>query len=109
MSRLDVRALISEAGLEDDHIERDHFGKPTSLPYAVYIYGKTVSLCADDAILVKNQEIIIELYTDCERDPALMDMICAVLERHGIIYETAEDYIESEDMYRVSFYFEEMI
>lgn len=106
---MDVNALLLEAGFEQDCIAEDHFGKPTSLHYVVYIYGKTVPFCADDSVLIKKQNIIIELYTDCRRDPELIDRISATLDRHGVIYETAEDAIESEGMYRVSFYFEEMI
>lgn len=109
MSRLDISELLQEAGFIQDRIADVSFGKPTPLPYVAYIHGRTEPFCADDTAFKKIQNIVIELYTDMRRDQKLIDRISEVLDRHEIIYETSEDYIESEKTYRVSFYFEEMI
>ena len=109
MSRLDIKGLLREAGFKPERIADTSFGRPTPLPYAVYIYGGTSPFCADDAILSQTQNITIEVYTDMRRDQELIGRVSEVLRRHGIIFETAEDYIETEKTYRVSFYFEEMI
>ena len=109
MSRLDIKGILHEAGFKPERIADTSFGRPTSLPYVVYIRGSASPYCADDAILVQSQNITIELYTDMRRDQELIDRISGVLKRYGVIFETAEDYIESEKTYRVSFYFEEMI
>lgn len=109
MNRLDINGILHEAGFKPERIADTSFGRPTQLPYVVYIYGSANSYCADDAILAQSQNITIELYTDMRRDQELIDRISGVLKRRGVIFETAEDYIESEKTYRVSFYFEEMI
>lgn len=101
--------MLEEAGFSPDRIAENSFGKPTPLPYTVYMYGKTKPFCADDKALAKYQAAIIELYTDMHRDQELIDRICSVLDKYEIIYEISEDYIESEKTYRVSFYFEEML
>lgn len=108
MSRLNVSEILKEAGFTPDRIAENSFGKPTPLPYVVYIHGKTTPFCADNKALAKYQGIVIELYTDMHRDQELIDNICTVLDKYEIIYEISEDYIESEKTYRVSFYFEEM-
>ena len=109
MNRLDIKGILHEAGFKPDKIADTSFGRPTSLPYVVYIYGRTNPFCADDSILTQSQSITVELYTDMRRDRELVDRISGVLKRHGVIFDTAEDYIESEKTYRVSYYFEEMI
>lgn len=109
MSRLDIKGILHEAGFKPERIADTSFGRPTPLPYAAYIYGGTDPFCADDAILTQSQNITVEIYTDMRRDQELIDRVSGVLRRHGIIFETAEDYIDSEKTYRVSFYFEEMI
>lgn len=109
MSRLDIKEILREAGFKPERIADTSFGRTTSLPYAVYIYGNSSPFCADDAILSQTQNITVEVYTDMRRNQELIDRVSDVLRRHGIIFETAEDYIESEKTYRVSFYFEEMI
>lgn len=109
MSRLDIKKILLEAGFKPDRIADTQFGRPTRLPYVVYIYGNTNPFCADDSILKQTQNITIELYTDMRRDQKLIDSISDALKRHEVIFETTEDYIESEKTYRVSFYFEEMI
>ena len=95
MSRLDIKGLLREAGFKPERIADTSFGKPTPLPYAVYIHGSSSPFCADDAILSQTHNITVEIYTDMRRDQELI--------------EAAEDYIETEKTYRVSFYFEEMI
>lgn len=109
MSRLSIDGLLQEAGFSPDRIAENCFGKPTPLPFTVYIYGKTSPFYADDKALVKYQDITIELYTDMRRNQKLIDDICEVLNKYEIIYEISEDYIESERTYRVSFYFKEML
>lgn len=109
MQALDYEFMLQEAGFSKERIAVDHFGTETRLPYVVIIYGKTQPFCADDTALVNSQNIVIELYTDKMRNRKLIRDISGVLERYGVIFETAEDYIESEKTYRVSFYFEEMI
>ena len=107
--RLDYEVILREAGFEKDRIETDHFSVATPLPYVVIIYGKTNPYNADDKTLARVQNIVVELYTDKKREPKLIHAVSEVLDRYDIIFETAEDYIESEKTYRVSFYFEEMI
>ena len=109
MNRLSTNEMLEEAGFTPDRIAENSFGKPTPLPYTVYMYGKTTPFCADDKALAKYRAAIIELYTDMHRDQELIDSICSVLDKYEIIYEISEDYIESERTYRVSFYFEEML
>lgn len=109
MSRLDIKGTLREAGFRPERIADTSFGRPTSLPYVVYIYGGTSSHCADNAALVQSQNITIELYTDMRRDQELIDRVSSALKRRGVIFDTAEDFIEPEKTYRVSFYFEEMI
>lgn len=109
MQTLDYEFILQEAGFSKDRIAIDHFGTETQLPYVVIIYGKTRPFCADDTALIEFQSIIIDLYTDKMRNRKLIRAISDVLKRYGIIFETAESYIESERTYRVSFYFEEMI
>lgn len=109
MSRLDIKGLLREAGFKPERIADTSFGKPTPLPYAVYIHGSSSPFCADDAILSQTHNITVEIYTDMRRDQELIDRVSEVFKRRGIIFEAAEDYIETEKTYRVSFYFEEMI
>ncbi len=109
MNRLDIKGILREVGFKPDRIADTSFGRPTPLPYAVYIYGGSSPFCADDGILSQTQNITVEVYTDMRRDQELIDRVSEALKGRGIIFETAEDYIESEKTYRVSFYFEEMI
>lgn len=106
--RLDYEYILREAGFAKDHIATDHFSVATPLPYVAIIYGKTEPYNADDKTLARVQNIVIELYGK-KREPKLIYAISEVLDKYDIIFETAEDYIESEKTYRVSFYFEEMI
>lgn len=107
--RLDYEYMLREAGFAKDRIATDHFSVATPLPYVVIIYGKTAPFCADDKVYKRIQNIVIELYTDRRRDHKLIAQISDKLDECEIIYEIAEDYIESEKTYRVSFYFKEMI
>lgn len=109
MSRLNISGMLEEAGFSPDRIAENSFGKPTPLPYTVYMYGKTKPFCADDKVLAKSQAGIIELYTDMCRDQELIDSICTVLDNHEIIYEISEEKIDSERTYKATFYLEEML
>lgn len=109
MNRLNISGMLEEAGFLPDRIAENSFGKPTPLPYTVYMYGKTKPFCADDKVLAKSQAGIVELYTDMRRDQELIDSICTVLDNHEVIYEISEEKIESERTYKATFYLEEML
>ena len=85
----------------------DHFaeGESPEPPFICYLLPGSNNFSADGAAYFKANQIHIELYTD-EKDLAVEQSVEAVLDKHGIFYDRAETWIESEKLYEVLYYFE---
>ena len=85
----------------------DHFaeGESPSPPFITYLIPGSDNFSADGKVYFKIDEAHIELYTDA-KDPEVEGRVEAVLDRHGVFYDKAEVWIESELLYEVLYSFE---
>ncbi len=101
-----VKEILDALGI--NNID-DHFESTTALPFAVIKHEKTNRLFADDKPYANIEENCVELYTDRYRNDELTTAIENALNDNGYLCETEDDYIAEEKLYRVTFYYEELI
>lgn len=101
-----VKEILDNLGV--NNIE-DHFESVTALPFAVIKHEKTDKHFADNKPYATVEENCVELYTDRYRDNELAAAIEKALDDNGYLCETEDDYIPEEKLYRVTFYYEELI
>ena len=85
----------------------DHFaeGESPSPPFITYLLPGSDNFSADGRVYYNITEAHIELYTDA-KDPAVEQIVEAVLDQHSVFYEKTEVWIESELLYEVLYSFE---
>lgn len=85
----------------------DHFaeGESPDPPFICYLLPNSDNFSADGVAYHKIDEVRIELYTD-RKDLTAEGKVTAVLDEHGIFYDQAEVWIDSEKLYEVAFSFE---
>ena len=96
--------ILSETGIPFAY---DHFaeGESPEPPFICYLLPESDNFAADGIAYCKISRVHIELYTDC-KDPAVEQIVEAVLSEHGIFYHKTEVWINSEKLYEVLYQFE---
>lgn len=80
------------------------FKEPQKLPFLVYYEERSDNFVADNQIYLKKSVYTVELYTQ-DKDPGLEALLEAALD--GYIWEKTEDYIDTEQMYQITYELEE--
>ncbi len=75
-----------------------------SPPFAVYYRAGCENTYADDKVYIKNQDFVLELYTDC-RMLELEERIETLFDDNEIIYTVEEVYLDDEKMYEMRYEF----
>ncbi len=96
-----VEELLDEVGIEYKyhHFEVEEAIAP---PFICWIVPDTDNFAADGKVFFKGESVHIELYTD-KKDFELELSIETVLDEKELYWDKAEDYIESEKMYMVTY------
>jgi len=85
--------MLSEAGVP---VARNAFLKPQAPPYIVYVFSHSDNFSADSKVYLKRNK----LYTE-KKDTALEEKLEGVFDSHGLVYDKAETYLESEKLVEV--------
>lgn len=72
------------------------------LPYITYYYPNSANFSADNVVYQRIDDLTIELYTET-KDFDLEESLEQVLATHELVWEKSEDWIESENMFMISY------
>ena len=100
----DLVKLLEETGIPFAY---DHFaeGESPDPPFICYLLPQSNNFSADGKVYLKVSSVNIELYTD-SKDLSVVQKLEAVLDTHGIFYDTTAVWIESAKLYEVLYSFE---
>lgn len=76
--------------------------KAPKLPYICYLETNTANFNADSQVYKKRQYVDIELYTKL-KSPSVEELVETALNENKLIWEKYEEFIESEDMYQITY------
>ncbi len=104
MSLTDIYEMLDSIPGFKDKVAYHHFpvGAVPELPYIVYLTRGTDNFSADNKVYAEIEEIDIELYTKY-KDPATEGLIKSALNEKGLFWNSDEDFLDSEQMYMVTF------
>lgn len=99
MTYNEITAMLEEAELP---LAYDHFaeGESPDPPFLIFLFPRSDNFVADGRVYQKINVLHLELYTD-RKQPDVEAQIEAVLDRHGIVYDKSEVWIEDERLYEV--------
>lgn len=102
MTLAEVADMIESIGVPFAY---HHFPENTGQqpPFICFYYPSSNDLLADNINYTKINDLTIELYTD-NKDFTLEAQIESTLNANGLVYDRDEAFIESEQMYMVTFY-----
>ena len=91
--------MLEEAGLP---LAYDPFaeGESPDPPFLIFLFPSSDNFSADGTVYQRIDALHIELYTD-RKQPETEKRLETVLERHGIVYEKTEVWIDTERLYEV--------
>ena len=95
----EITAMLEEAELP---LAYDHFaeGESPDPPFLIFLFPRSDNFTADGRVYQKINVLHLELYTD-RKQPDVEAQMEAVLDRHGIVYDKSEVWIEDERLYEV--------
>ena len=95
----EITAMLEEAELP---LAYDHFaeGESPDPPFLIFLFPRSDNFAADGRVYQKINVLHLELYTD-RKQPDVEAQVEAVLDRHGIVYDKSEVWIEDERLYEV--------
>ena len=76
-----------------------HFKQRQTLPFITYLVEGTNNFFADDKVLLKVEQINIELYTS-KKDLEAENKLENLLDKNNICYEVFEDFIAEEKVFK---------
>lgn len=108
MTLKEISQMIASIGLPYAY---DHFTKkntPGHPPYICFTYPTSDNFTADDKVYQKIKELNIELYTD-NKEPTLEEAVEDALDAYGLVYDSSETYLDTENMFMVTWTTEVLI
>ena len=95
----EISALADETGLPNAY---DHFaeGESPDPPFLVFLFPRSDNFLADGKVYRKIDVLHFELYTD-RKEPDAEELVEAVLDAHGMVYDKSEVWIPDERLYEV--------
>ena len=95
----EISALADETGLPNAY---DHFaeGESPDPPFLVFLFPRSDNFLADGRVYRKIDVLNFELYTD-RKEPDTEELVEAVLDAHGMVYDKSEVWIPDERLYEV--------
>ena len=102
MTAHEVKEMMEELSIPTSYFKFDE-GRTVQPPFAVWYFGESNDVYADDRNYVPISSLVIELYTD-EIDLEIQQEIQNLLTEHELPYiRTEPNYIEEELLYEVDF------
>lgn len=100
MTTQDIAAMMELLGIPTAYYQfEDTKVEP---PFATFYYPDRDDLAADNSNYAKIPELVIDLCTD-NKDFALEAEVEQLLNDHGLVYDKAEAWIETERMYDITY------
>lgn len=101
MTYQEVAEMVSSIGLPFAYYSFPEKSAPP-LPYLIYYFPNSADFAADNKNYQPGETLNIELYTE-NKDFALEKNVEDVLNAHGLVFDRAESFLTSEEMYEVLF------
>lgn len=99
MTEQEIKKALDATGYP---VAYHHFTEAKKPPFLVYLVGRKRAERADDELYQKIKKIRIELYTD-KKDQKAESTVEKALEPLEMIWESDEEWIESEELYQISY------
>lgn len=96
MTLEELNNILKETGYP---VAYSHFKQRKTLPFITYLVEGTNNFFADDKVLLKVEQINIELYTS-KKDLEAENKLENLLDKNNICYEVFEDFIAEEKVFR---------
>lgn len=77
-------------------------GTDQACPFICFYFTRSNDLAADDTNYQKIRQLTVELYTD-NKDFATEEAVESVLNANGLVYYREESYLDTENMYMVTY------
>lgn len=77
-------------------------GTDQACPFICFYFTRSNDLAADDTNYQKIRQLTVELYTD-NKDFATEETVESVLNANGLVYYREESYLDTENMYMVTY------
>lgn len=100
MTTQDIAAMMEQLDIPTAYYEFDK--TDVEPPFATFYYPDREDMAADNLNYAKIPELVIELSTD-NKDFALEAKVEQMLSDHGLVYDKAEAWIETERMYDITY------
>lgn len=81
------------------HFKKDSNTPPPRPPFICYVVAYSSNFFADDRVHKKIDQVQVELYTTI-KDLEAEKKVETALENAGLVYETTETFIESEQLFQ---------
>lgn len=100
MTILELDTLLKTSGYP---VAAHHFeGAPESIPFIAYLTTGSGTFGADNKVYFKSPQLQVELYTN-QKDETAEANVEALFDGADIFYSKDEAWIDSEDLYMVSY------
>ncbi len=99
MDEASLFTILKTTGLP---VAYHHFVAPPPPPYLVYLFTASNNFGADNKVYSKAEGYQVELYT-IKKDPASEQLVESALEVAEIYYDKSELFIDSENLYKVTY------
>lgn len=77
-------------------------GTDQACPFICFYFTRSNDLAADNTNYQKIRQLSVELYTD-NKDFEMEDTVETALNANGVVYSREESYLDSEQMYMVTY------
>lgn len=109
MTREEVVNILTSAGLPLSYRFFPIGNAPEYPPYLLYFYEGNDDVFADDSNYVDIKNLVVELYTDGEREFDTEGSVDAILKANNLTYSKSEEYLTEINMYRTTYEMEVII
>lgn len=109
MTRQQVADILETIGLPMSYRFFPIGNAPESPPYLLYFYEGNDDMMADDQNYVDIKNLVVELYTEGEREWATETAVDNVLKANNLVYSKEEEYLTEANMYRTTYEMEVII
>lgn len=99
MTEKEIKQLLNSSGIP---FRYHHWKTRKRPPFGVYLFPESKNLMADGGVYYKSNTLQVELYTE-EKEPETEEALEKVLDQAGFFYEKTEDYLQTEDIYQVTY------
>lgn len=99
MTKKEIAAMVDAIGIPSAYRV---FKEPQDLPYAIFIYEENDDIVADGTNYQEVVNLSLYLYT-ATKDFDLEAKTEGILNGAGLVFSKMEDYIDTEQMYQITY------